>query len=78
MLRPPKQKLKESAKAKFVPSAAIFAILLLVADGQYRLTQPVMATVHPEQLATNVALSKCPVHYEHFPPMLNRIVLPFY
>ncbi len=29
MLRPPKQKFKESAEAEFVPSAAIFAILML-------------------------------------------------
>jgi hypothetical protein len=32
MLRPPKQKLKETAEAEFVPSPAIFAILMLAAD----------------------------------------------
>ena len=31
LLRPPKQKLKESAEAELVPSPAIFAIFLLAA-----------------------------------------------
>ena len=59
VLRPPKQKPKESAEAEFVPSAAIFAILLLAEVlSSYSLCFLVFSSMSIKRLIVSAAPNK--------------------